>query len=262
MPQHLTPLSFYNRRQQRLVGEILTPAESKGWAFISHGLGGSRAQPHMKLLADCALAAGYTTVFFDHANSFGASGGALDQLTPTTHLHDLEDVIAHCEQQHKAEGQYLLMGHSLGSFAILHYAAHHPDKVAAIAPLSAVLGGEASWNAWQNADPKAFADFHRVGTMPKPNSLNPSQVGQISWNYITDLKHHDILKLAPQITVPALLIVGAQDRSTPVHTQLKLKQKLKGMVEKHIIPDCSHTFRAPEHLAGVREILSKWLDEL
>ena len=256
------PFSFYNRRQQRISGELLVPPDAKGWAVIVHGLGGSRAEPQMKMLAEAAVSAGYATIFYDASNSFGASGGTLDQLTPTTHIHDLEDVIAYCEAQKKAAAPYVLLGHSLGSFAILHYAAHNLDKVAAIAPLSAVLGGDATWQAWQNADPKLFADWHRTGSYPKANPLNPSQTGSIGWNYIADMKHYDMLKEAPQITAPALLMVGARDRMTPPHTQLQLKDKLAGPVEKTIIDDCGHTYHQPEHLARVKEVVTGWLERL
>lgn len=256
----MTPMSFYNRRQQRLVGEIRQPVGTpRGWAIITHGLAGHRGQPHMRLLAEAAVAAGYSTVFYDSTNSFGASGGTLDLLTPTTHLHDLEDVIAHVESHHKASGPYLLMGHSLGSFAVLTYTLTYPENVAALAPLSAVVGGDASWQSWQNADPKLFADWHRTGMYPKVNDLNPGQSGHISWAYMTDMKHYDLLRDAGQITVPTLLIVGDHDRSTPPHTQLQLKTAITGPAELHVLKDCGHTYHAAEQLAEVRAIVDGWL---
>ena len=115
---------------------------AKGLAFILHGLGGFKEQPHIEIFAQAFKDAGYTVLRYDATNSIGESGGQMEDATTTSYLHDLEDIIAWASQQAWYIEPFVLAGHSLGSLSSLLYAEKNPKKVKAIAPISSVISGE------------------------------------------------------------------------------------------------------------------------
>lgn len=66
----------------------------QGLAFVMHGLGGFKEQPHLQVMAKAFLANGYTVVRFDTTNTFGESDGRYEDATTTNYYEDLEAVIA------------------------------------------------------------------------------------------------------------------------------------------------------------------------
>ena len=82
-----------NRKGQKIV-ILVDGAENKnGLAFVMHGLGGFKEQPHIQTMAEAFLENGYTAVRFDTTNTFGESAGDYEKATITNYYEDLEDVI-------------------------------------------------------------------------------------------------------------------------------------------------------------------------
>lgn len=62
--------------------------------------------------------------------------------------------------------------------------------------------------------------------------------------------------------MPVLLIVGEQDRTTPLEHQQIFFDKLPGQKELHVIKGSGHTFKEDEHLAEIKNIFDKWIKQL
>jgi alpha/beta superfamily hydrolase len=82
-----------NRQNQNIAIVINKHENSKGIAFIMHGLGGFKEQPHIQLMASTFFEQGYTTILFDTTNSIGESDGKYEDATMQNYYEDLEDVI-------------------------------------------------------------------------------------------------------------------------------------------------------------------------
>ena len=117
-----------NRKDQRIALIVEQPAQPIGLAFVMHGLGGFKEQPHIKAMAQVLLKNGYTTVRFDTSNSFGESDGQFENATATNYFEDLVDVIAWARNESWYQQPYILVGHSLGGFCTGLYAEKYPEE--------------------------------------------------------------------------------------------------------------------------------------
>lgn len=136
-----------NRKGQKIAVLIEEAENQKGLAFVMHGLGGFKEQPHIKTFADAFRENGYTVVRFDTTNTFGESEGNYEDATTTNYYEDLEDVIKWAESQDWYEEPFCLVGHSLGGISTALYSEKNPGKVKALAPISTVVSGKISLEA-------------------------------------------------------------------------------------------------------------------
>ena len=88
-----------NRKGQKLAVLIEQVSSQKGLAFVMHGLGGDKYQPHVRTFASAFKENGYTVIRFDTANTFGESSGDYTKATVTNYYHDLVDVIRWSKKQ-------------------------------------------------------------------------------------------------------------------------------------------------------------------
>ena len=75
-------------------------------------------------------------------------------------------------------------------------------------------------------------------------------------------KNYDVLSKLSKITFPTLIVVGENDDSCPPDHQKIISDGVAGDKEFHIIEGCGHTFRAPEHLEQLKNILNAWIDKI
>jgi len=111
-----------NRKNQKLAVLVDQPENPKGLAFVMHGLGGFKEQPHIKIFAQSFQGAGYIVVRFDATNTFGESDGNYEDATTTNYYEDLEDVIGWAKTQAFYQEPFFLAGHSLGGICVALYA--------------------------------------------------------------------------------------------------------------------------------------------
>lgn len=249
-----------NRKGQNIATLFEQAIPQKGLAFVMHGLGGFKEQPHIQKYAKVFLENGYTVVRFDTTNTFGESDGAYQDATTTNYYEDLEDVI----QWASTEGWYqepsVFVGHSLGSLCVVLYAENNPGKVKALAPTSTVVSGKLS--AATNKYKAILDEWKRTGWREEPSESRPGVIKRLKWAEMEDRLRYDLLPNAPKLTMPVLLIVGDQDDSTPQEHQQLLYDKLPGKRELHVIKGASHTFREQRHLKEIESIFDRWIKSL
>ncbi len=142
--QLLAPLRPLRIETDRIEGVPLTifldAAVAPGpTVIIAHGFSGS--QQLMFPFAVALARNGYTAVTFDFPghgqNTTPLQGSILEreqryaQLTAT-----LDQVINHVRRRQIGNGEFALLGHSMGSEAVLRYAQIHPDRVEAVVAIS------------------------------------------------------------------------------------------------------------------------------
>lgn len=139
-----------NRKGKKIAVTLDENKNACGLAFVMHGLGGFKEQPHIQALVNTIKGKNYTVVSFDTTNTFGESDGNYTDATVTNYYEDLEDVISWAKNHSWYKEPFLLSGHSVGGFSISLFAEKFPDKVKALAPLSTVVSGE----LWRKAQDK------------------------------------------------------------------------------------------------------------
>lgn len=251
-----------NRKGQNIVVLLEKVSNQKGLAFVMHGLGGFKEQPHVETFAKAFFEKEFTVVRFDTTNTLGESAGEYENATTTNYYEDLEDVITWASSQDWYQEPFALSGHSLGGICTALFAERHPEKVLALAPISTVVSGALTLEAHQEHDPEDLAKWQRNGISEKQSESKKGVVKRLKWSHMEDRLKYDLLPEAHRLTMPVLLVVGSQDWGTSPEHHKMLFEKLSGRKEIHIIDGAPHTFRDPKHLTEVKEIFLKWIDSI
>ena len=252
-------LFIKNRKGQKLATVLELVGDSRGLAFIMHGLGGFKEQPHIRAFAEAFLSQKYSVVTFDTANTLGESEGTIEEASITSYYQDLEDIIAWAREQEWYREPFILVGHSLGGICVGLYAANFPRRVKALAPISTVVSGQLSRD---NMPKEELDNWEKSGWLVKESNSKPGFFRRIPWSEMKDRLQYDLLSRANQLTMPTLLIVGEKDHTTPLAHQELLFTELPGKKELHVIKDGEHTFRQKEQLQEIKKIINKWIETL
>lgn len=227
-------------------------------AFVMHGLGGFKEQPHIRVLIDALKKNSYTVISFDTTNTFGESDGDYSDATVTNYYEDLEDVINWAKDNFQYKDQFVLAGYSIGGLSISLFAERHPGEVRALAPLSAVVSGKL-WKQAQNKD--MIEDWEKEGIWVR-ESTNSSKKKILKWTFVEDIMKYNLLDNIDKLSMPILLIVGDQDLTTPVNQQKIFFEQLPGKKEIHVLKRAGHVFRDKVHLDEISDIMSRWLGSI
>lgn len=250
-----------NRKGQLLSLVIELPyKQSKGVAFVMHGLGGFKEQPHIQVIAQAFNDNGYVVVRFDTTNSFGESDGNYEDATTTNYYEDLQDVVAWASNQSWYQEPFVLCGHSLGGICTALYAEKYPEKVKALAIISTVVSGELSATTVKYKD--TLDEWQKTGWREDKSISSLGITKRLKWSHMEDRLKYDLLPEANKLTMSVLLIVGDQDDSTPLEHQQIIFNKLPGKKELHVVKGATHTFREVQHLQELQNVLSDWIMKL
>ncbi len=251
---------FINNRDGKKISVVIEkPLKSVGLAFIMHGQGGFKEEPHIRTYARAFLEHDITVVTFDARHTLGESEGTIEDFTTTSFLQDLEDVIDWASRQNWYHEPFVLAGHSAGSMCITLYAEQYPEKVRALVPTSLSVSGRLFRDTLA---PELVSQWQQTGWLETPSSSKPGVMKRIKYAAMEDVLQYDTLALANRLTMPVLLIVGEDDTSTPPKTQQLFYSQLPGKRELHIIKGAPHTFCQPEHLQQVNDIMKQWIGRL
>ena len=249
-----------NRKGQKIAVLVERPENLKGLAFVMHGLGGFKEQPHIRAIAEAFLESGYTVIRFDTTNTFGESEGNYEDATTTNYYEDLEDVIEWSKNQLWYKEPFALGGHSLGGICSALYAEKYPEKVKVLAPISTVVSGKL--NAETPYHKSIEEEWKRTGWLEEKSISMPGVIKRLKWSHMEDRLKYDLIPNAKKLTMPVLLAVGEKDSTTPLAHQKILFDALPGPKELQVIKGAAHTLRAEEHMAELKKIIKSWLSKL
>ncbi|MEK7615800.1 MAG: alpha/beta hydrolase [Patescibacteria group bacterium] len=247
-----------NRKGQNIVVLVEEQANQRGLAFVMHGLGTNKEQPQIAAIAEAFINNGYTAIRFDCSNSLGESEGDYSNVTATTFLEDLEDVIAWSVLQSWYEEPFCLSGSSLGGYATARFAELHPEKVKALFPKATTISGKLS----VESDPKHYQAWKDSGWRIEKSNTRPGFIKRLPWSHMEDRMMHDLLPDAGKLTMPVLIMVGDQDDTSPPVQQKMLYDLLPGKKEFHLVPGHPHTLRDPSQIQEMKSILDEWIKKL
>lgn len=249
-------LFIKNRKDQNIAVVVEKVENPKGLVFVMHGLGDSKDSEHIKTFSKCFLDNNYDVVRFDTRNSFNESDGKFEDANITTYYEDLEDVINWSKKQDFYQEPFILCGHSLGAICSAFYAETYPAQVKALAPFASPINADLSK---KNYTKEELIDWEKNGFIVE--DWGDFEV-KIKWSYIKEKEKYDLLKNVKNLNMPALLIVGELDDTTPPENQQIFFKVLPGQKELHIIKNAPHTFRDKNHLNEVYRIIDKWIKNI
>lgn len=227
-------------------------------AFIMHGLGGSKQEPHIRAIAEAFLEDGYTVVSWDAVHTFGESkGGAYEDATITNYYADLEDVIAWAKTQSWYIKPFVLCGHSLGGVSTALFAERNPEKVSALAPISTVVSGKLSFETKSKA---ALEEWKNAGIRVEKRRNGDEK--RLKWSHMEDRLKYDLIQGVDKLTMPVLMAVGERDTSTPPEHQQILFDKLPGKKELHVIKGAEHAFYEVQEQQELKQLVKSWIAKL
>ncbi|MDO8656167.1 MAG: alpha/beta fold hydrolase [Nanoarchaeota archaeon] len=228
-------------------------------AFVMHGLGGFKEQPHIAIFAEAFKEKGFTVVRFDTTNSVGESDGKYEDATFTNYYEDLEDVIGWVKSQQWYEEPFWLCGHSLGGISTALYAEKYPNQVKGLAPISTVVSGKISFDSPKYRGNDILKKWKETGWRIEESKSQPGFVKKLKWSHMEDRLKYNLLPHISKLQMPVLLMVGEKDEGTPLEHQKILFDRLPGPKELHVIPGAEHTFRHEQDFEEIKKIMKKWI---
>jgi pimeloyl-ACP methyl ester carboxylesterase len=149
----------------------------------------------------------------------------------------------------------------LGGVSTALYAENHPEEVKAVAPTSTVVSGKLSLETEKHQ--KISQEWKKTGWRETASLSKAGLIKRLPWSHIEDRLKFDLLEKADQLTMPVLLIVGSEDDGTPLeHQQILFDAIPTKEKELHIIDGAHHTFREPEHLKEIKQIIKTWIEKV
>lgn len=206
-----------NRKDQKIVVLLERSANQKGLAFVMHGLGGFKEQEHIEIFANAFKKKSYTVIRFDTTNTIGESDGNIIDATLTNYYEDLEDVIDWASKQNFYQQPFVLCGHSLGAISSALYAEKYPEKIRALAPISAVISGKLTEETPNFME--IGKEWEEKGIREWESKSQPGLVKKLKWSHVEDRRKYDLLPAVKKLKMPVLLIVGDLDDTTPINQQ-------------------------------------------
>ena len=150
--------------------------------------------------------------------------------------------------------------HSLGGISTALYAENYPERVKAVAPISAVVSGKLSLETARYEGNNTLEEWKKTGWQIRGSQSKPGVIKKLPWSHMEDRLKHDLLEKAEKLTMPVLLIVGEKDDGTPPEHQKILFDAIPTEnKELHIIKDAPHTFRDKEQLEEIKKIIKEWI---
>lgn len=248
-----------NRKGQKICVVVEGENNTKGLAFVMHGLSGNKDQKHIRTFISAFLESGYTVVSFDTTNTYGESEGLPEDATTTNYLEDLEDVTTWAQNEKFYHEPFCLAGHSLGAFAVALFTQKYPQKIKGLAPISTPVSGQLSA---ESKEKNSLEQWKKDGYKITPSRTVPGLMKKIKWTEFEDRLKYDLLPQANKLSMPVLMLVGDHDTVTPPEHQKILYDKLPEKKEIHIIKNAPHTFTDPDHLAEIKQIFINWIKKL
>ncbi len=251
---------FIKNRDNKKISVIVEKPENPiGLAFVMHGLGGFKEQPHIVTFAQSFLDNNYIVVRFDTTNTFGESDGDYADATVTNYYADLEDVINWAKKQKWYQEPFCLAGHSLGGICTALYAEKYSNKIKALAPISTVVSGKLNL---EDIPQEKLDEWNKSGWR-ETVGYSSGLIKKLKWfPYLEDILKYDLLPEVNNLTMPVLMIVGTEDTSTPPEHQRVLFNKLPEPKELQVIKGAPHTFREEVHLQEIKETFDKWIKSI
>jgi len=234
-----TRLTFQNADGNELAARLESPeGNPTAYALFAHCFTCSKDLSVVRRISKALTQHGIAVLSFDFTG-LGQSEGDFKETSFSSTLDDLVRAARLLEKDYEAP--QLLIGHSLGGYLSLAYAATRPDAVRAMVVMATGPGfrNPEKRDAWNE---RSNRNAHRFGVEIRVAGLN--------------LQHDGLVMGAlPEIDVPTLALAGSDDAAPYSRSAAYLERKMPNAswVEiaggKHMMHEESHAEEIAEQIA-------------
>lgn len=223
-----------------------------------HGFGSSVGGTKGRWFRQRMAAAGWGVAGLDF-RGHGASGGAFRDLTLTRNLEDVAAALDHLiATGGESWRRPVLFGSSMGGLAALHFAARHPEAVAALVTIAPALDLAAS--ARRRAGEQGVELWRRQGFLDFDHEHEGvASRRRLAWEFLEDVESHGVARLETLGSVPLLVLQGQRDESVAWRPVAELVERL-GSAEIHLFADGDH--RLVDRLDGLWQLTRSFVEGL
>lgn len=247
---------FANSKGDKLCGILTNPTGdvTQPLIILTHGFHSTKNTKNFLLLRELLAQHNFSVFRFDTYGQ-GESEGKFEQLTVSEGVDDILQAIAYLKRQHFT--RMGLIGSSFGGNASIMAAVRTHD-LSVLALKSPVSNYEEKTRAQltqqqiQEWKDKGYRDMYDGSKEGKPLRLN--------YSYFEDFKYNDGYSVAPQITIPTIIVHGDKDESVPVEQSIKLS-KLIPQSTLVLIKGADHTYSYPDHTKQMAHAITDFIVE-
>ena len=238
-----------------LTLEFTPPSgEEPCWVVFLHGLAAHRGGDKALYLHEELSCRGYGFARFDF-RGHGGSSGAMEELTLSRQMEDLDAVLSWLRSEHRAQ-DVVLIGSSLGGLTAAWYCARHPDSVRGqllIAPAFGVLErtlealGESGHDRWRAEGKRRFdGDFDSF---------------ELGYQIVEEGRELSWRELSTSTVTPTWIAHGANDEVVPLDASLHFVEQCPSPPPVlRVIANGDH--RLARHHEALRDIALECLDQV
>ena len=188
----------------------------------------------------------YKVIAYDH-RGHGKSDKPKANYSVGTLSNDLYSLIQGLDLK-----KVTLVGHAMGGMTALTFALNHPDKVSKLVLVGTTAKQSLSMrlSLWIMMHIFSYESFIQIGI--NHNFSQPTEQirkeafnraiktpKSVAYECLKESKNYDIRDRVSEIKIPTLIIIGENDKSTPIEMSQYLNREIEGSKLK-IIPQSKH----------------------
>ncbi len=188
----------------------------------------------------------YKVIAYDH-RGHGKSDKPKANYSVETLSNDLYSLIQGLDLK-----KVTLVGHAMGGMTALTFALNHPDKVSKLVLVGTTAKQSLSMrlSLWIMMHIFSYESFIQIGinhNFSQPTEQTRKEAFNraiktpkpVAYECLKESKNYDIRDRVSEIKIPTLIIVGENDKSTPIEMSQYLNREIEGSKLK-IIPQSKH----------------------
>ena len=213
---------------------------TKNIVVLGHGVTGNKDRPFVVALGEGLAAAGIPALRFSFSGN-GESEGKFTDSTISKEVADLGVVLDHLKDH-----TVCYVGHSMGG-AVGVLRASEDSRIQLLVSLAGMV------------HTKAFAQREFGDVTPDEGFMWDEPDCPLSQAYMDDLTQiNTVVNLAPQITVPWLLVHGDEDDVVPIEDSHDILAKANSQAQLVTLEGANHVF-SDEHTPVMVEKVIAWI---
>ena len=219
-------------------------ASSQAIVVIGHGVTANKDREFVVALAAGLAAAGISALRFSFSGN-GDSEGRFEDSCPSKEVQDLKTIIDALDGR-----KVIYVGHSMGGAVGVMSTPHEP-RIEGLVSLAGMV------------DTARFAKVEFGDVTPGAGTMWGKPECPLSQVLIDDMNNiGSVLKFAPHVKVPWLLVHGEADDVVPIEESREIFERANEPRELFEIPRCDHVFDAetdPDALPAMVSKVSEWV---
>jgi len=234
------------------ITEIIHP-DAPITAIILHGFQSDRKSGNSSIARDALVPLNLNIVTLDFYGR-GESDGTFGNLTVDKGVENVEAVVNFIHQRDPQQ-KIILIGGSFGGLVALHSVAILKDVFAQLILRAPVSDWGALWRDW--VKPENLQTWTATGSFT--GEISPGVMATFGPEFLAELQHDDLYDtIAPQITIPTLIVHGDQDETVPLAHSEKLQSVLPDS-QLFVLPGADHRFSRAEDIAAYQRAIQNFI---